>query len=71
LLSDVIAYQFGCHPTYSIEQRYNAAPADLARPRELVERCSAIAECSETVAVERNYAKLGDTTKPKNQRLET
>jgi integrase len=66
----VVRMKISGHKTDSMERRYNITDAeDLAIARELMERRAAAAECSETVADERNPEKPGDTPKPKNHQL--
>ena len=66
----VMRMKISGHKTDSMERRYNITDAeDLAIARELMERRSAVVDCSGNVAVERNSEKPGDTAKPKNQQL--
>jgi len=66
----VMRMKISGHKTDSMERRYNITDAeDLAIARELMERRTAVVDCSETVVDERNPEKPGDTGKLKNQQL--
>ena len=55
----VMRMKISGHKIDSMERRYNITDAeDLAIARELMERGSAVVDCSETVAVERNPENL-------------
>lgn len=66
----VMRMKISGHKTTSMEQRYNITDReDLDMARELMERRTAVVDCSETVVDERNPEKPGDTPKQQNQQF--